>query len=110
MLARAHRLTRGEDYRAVVRRGRRRATPNLVVYATASENDPTRFGFIVSKQVGTAVTRNTVRRRLKAVASEVLPRVTPGTQVVLRALPPAAVAPFGVLAEDVSRALLRGER
>ena len=67
----------------------------------------TRFGFIVSKQVGTAVVRNTIRRRLKAVCLEALPHVQPGTEVVIRALPSAATAGFADLRAEVSRCLTR---
>ncbi len=68
---------------------------------------PTRFGFIVSKQVGTAVVRNTVRRRLKAVCAEALDTVRPGTDVVIRALPSSANAEYGELRAEVSRCLAR---
>lgn len=111
MLARAHRLTRGADYRVIVRRGRRCASERLVTYTGSLPDAPqTRFGFIVSKQVGGAVVRNTVRRRLKAVCAGLVPAMTPGTQVVIRALPTAATASFDTLAADVARCLTPGSR
>lgn len=106
MLARPHRLTRGTDYRAVVRRGRRCVAAHVVTYTTvATDADPSRFGFIVSKQVGSAVARNTVRRRLKAVCADLLPAIAPGSQVVVRALPSSADVPYAVLAGEVARCL-----
>lgn len=69
------------------------------------ESRSARFGFIISKQVGTAVVRNTVRRRLKAVCAEALPRVPQGTDVVIRALPASASASFADLEADVNRCL-----
>ncbi|WP_336626878.1 MULTISPECIES: ribonuclease P protein component [unclassified Microbacterium] len=116
MLARGNRITRGAEYRAVVRGGSRCAGPHTVTYVVAaseSVHEPStsdraaRFGFIVSKQVGSAVTRNTVRRRLKAVCAEALPSVAPGTDVVIRALPSAAVADFAALRAEVVRCLSR---
>lgn len=79
-----------------------------MTYVVAS-NEPhsARFGFIVSKQVGGAVTRNTVRRRLKAVCAEALPAVRPGSDVVIRALPSAATAKYAALHREVSRCLAR---
>lgn len=68
---------------------------------------PARFGFIVSRQVGGAVVRNTVRRRLKALCAESLPVITGGSDIVIRALPSAATAPFGELRADVERCLTR---
>ncbi len=68
-----------------------------------------RFGFIVSKQVGNAVTRNTIRRRLKDVCARQLP-LPDGVDLVIRALPAAATAPFTELLADVDRAVARGVR
>lgn len=108
MLARGNRITRGADYRAVVRGGSRCAAAHTVTYVVTSRHKRApRFGFIVSKQVGTAVARNTVRRRLKAVCAESLPQVGPGVDVVIRALPAAASASFDDLRAEVTRCLTR---
>ncbi|MFB4349848.1 ribonuclease P protein component [Microbacterium sp. CR_7] len=108
MLARPFRLTRGSDYRLVVRRGSRCGGARVVTsMLTTGESRAARFGFIISKQVGTAVVRNTVRRRLKAVCAEALPRVPEGTDVVIRALPASASASYAELSADVNRCLGR---
>lgn len=74
---------------------------------TTGEAREPRFGFIISKQVGNAVIRNTVRRRLKAVCAEAIADVPKGTDVVIRALPASATASFADLKTDVSRCLGR---
>jgi ribonuclease P protein component len=108
VLARPNRLTRGADYKAVVRRGRRCAGAHTVTYVNRVVTEgPARFGFIVSRQVGGAVVRNTVRRRLKALCAESLDTVTAGSDVVIRALPSAATASFAELRADVTRCLAR---
>ena len=108
MLARGNRIARGADYKAVVRGGARCAGAHTVTYVvTTPHARPPRFGFIVSKGVGSAVVRNTVRRRLKAVCAEALPSVRDGADVVIRALPSAAAAPYGELRGDVVRCLRR---
>ncbi|MEU1973219.1 ribonuclease P protein component [Microbacterium sp. NPDC019599] len=108
MLARPNRLTRGAEYKAVVRRGRRCAAAHTITYVVTSDDErPARFGFIVSKQVGSAVVRNTVRRRLKAVCSGSLDGVSRGSDIVIRALPSAATADFSDLREEVERCLAR---
>lgn len=108
MLARANRITRGAEYRAVVRGGRKCAASTTVTYSVTQKSGQTaRFGFIVSKQVGGAVVRNTVRRRLKAVCAEALPLMDAGVDVVIRALPSAASASFETLRNDVLRCLTR---
>jgi ribonuclease P protein component len=47
----------------------------------------------VSKAVGNAITRNTVKRRLRHMAATCLPQTPVGSRLVLRALPLAATAP-----------------
>lgn len=108
MLARGNRITRGAEYKAVVRGGARCAGVHTVTYVTASGHARSpRFGFIVSKQVGSAVVRNTVRRRLKAVCAEMLPEVRDGADVVIRALPSAARSDYSQLRDEVTRCLRR---
>ena len=57
--------------------------------------------------MGGAVVRNTVRRRLKALCFESLGAVTPGSDIVIRALPSAASASFAELRTDVTKCLTR---
>jgi len=86
-----------DEFREAVRRGVRMGRPTLVVHATddAADTD-VRVGFVVSKAVGNAVTRNRVKRRLRHLSAAVLPSTPPGTRVVVRALPRAATSPAGV--------------
>lgn len=106
MLGRGNRITRGVDYKSVVRGGSRCSGASTVTYVVATSEDRSpRFGFIVSKQVGNAVTRNTVRRRLKAVCAEELPGVLVGADVVIRALPAAATTDYAALRDEVARCL-----
>ncbi|MFD5224032.1 ribonuclease P protein component [Microbacterium sp. NPDC058342] len=108
VLARPNRLTRGVDYRQVVRRGKRCGGARVITSVLPSAQDGVpRFGFIISKQVGTAVVRNTVRRRLKAACAEFADTVPQGTDVVIRALPASADADFALLRGDVARCLDR---
>ncbi|MEO8907171.1 MAG: ribonuclease P protein component [Microbacteriaceae bacterium] len=106
MLARGNRITQGADYRAVVRRGAKCTSPHLVAYVRrAADSSTVRFGFIVGKTVGIANRRNLVRRRLKALSLQLLPTVTPGTDVVIRALPGAAEVSWTTLQEELFRAV-----
>ncbi len=119
MLAQANRITSGSDYKAVVRRGARVVSPHFVAYLRSNPGSelpsnapasPVRFGFIVAKNVGGAVTRNRVRRRLKAAGFSLLSEISPGTDVVLRALPSSAEADWAVLREELCGTIVRGRR
>jgi ribonuclease P protein component len=106
VLAKANRITSADDYRVIVRRGAKVSGAHTVSYLRSRvSGTDARFGFIVSKKVGTAVRRNLVRRRLKAVCHEALAGGVDGVDVVVRALPGAADAPWPVLRDEVLGAL-----
>lgn len=106
MLAKANRITSADDYRSIVRRGVKVAGAHTVSYLRSRESGAdARFGFIVSKKVGSAVRRNLVRRRLKAACRELVDGGRSGIDVVVRALPTAADADFHALRSDVVSAL-----
>jgi len=108
VLAKANRITSADDYRVIVRRGAKVAGAHTVSYVRSRESGTdARFGFIVSKKVGTAVRRNLVRRRLKAVCHEALAGGASGVDVVVRALPSAADAAWPALRTEVLDALSR---
>jgi ribonuclease P protein component len=106
VLAKANRITSADDYRVIVRRGAKVAGAHTVSYLRSRESGTdARFGFIVSKKVGSAVRRNLVRRRLKAACRELVDDGTAGVDVVVRALPSASGADFGALRADVVSAV-----
>jgi ribonuclease P protein component len=66
-----------------------------------------RVGFVVSKAVGPAVTRNLVKRRLRHLARERTSRLPAEGMLVVRALPSAADASYVELAHELDRCLDR---
>ena len=106
MLARANRVVRADDFRMVVRRGRRAVTPTAVYYRLKRDaDDPLRIGIIVAKTVGNAVDRNLVRRRYRALGRQFVEAGARGNDVVVRALPGAAQHSWVTLADDMHTAL-----
>ncbi|MCU1440266.1 MAG: rnpA [Rhodoglobus sp.] len=79
----------------------------LHVVDRGAEN-PTRFGFIVAKSVGGAVTRNLVRRRLRAVCRDILSTVPVGADVVIRALPGSEGVDWATLHTEIAIGIDRG--
>ena len=64
-----------------------------------------RLGLSVSRKVGNAVVRNTVRRRLKEVFYAAKPDISSGLDFVISARPASAHASFGELKEEFAKAL-----
>lgn len=115
MLPAPSRLKAAADFRATTRRGVRAARPTLVVHARmaptspldsqdhTSGPQPVRVGFVVSKAVGNAVTRNRVKRRLRHLVAGMLVSFPQDVHMVVRALPAAATQPDRV-ADDLTGA------
>jgi ribonuclease P protein component len=105
------RLTSPAAFREVVRRGRRSGGPLLVAYLlqspTVLPDSTSQIGFVVSKAVGPAVTRNRVKRRLRHLCRERIEALPPGSLLVVRALPPAARGSYADLAAELDRCLVR---
>src|SRR5687767_3278827 len=55
-----------------------------ISYSRSSENQPTRFAFIISKKISkSAVERNTLKRKLAASIYSLLPTISPGFDVII---------------------------
>jgi ribonuclease P protein component len=92
---RRHRLSRSRDFDAVYRHGRSVSTRYLVLYSFAREEDgdsAPRLGLAVGRQLGTAVERNRLKRRLRAAFEELSERAPAGRDYVLIARPGLAEA------------------
>ena len=68
---------------------------------------PPRVGFVVGRQVGPAVVRNRVRRRLRHLTRDLLERLPDSTELVVRALPLAAAMSSEELGAELTRCLDR---
>jgi ribonuclease P protein component len=105
------RLRRRADFTSTLRRSRGvRAGGLLVVHVAAAPDrdvapQSAQVGFVVSRAVGPAVTRNLVRRRLRHLAAGYLGTLPAGSRVVVRALPATATATFGQLDAALGRVL-----
>jgi ribonuclease P protein component len=94
-----------------VRGGRRASTPAFLIEmrartAMSDRGDGPRFGFTITKKIGNAVTRNRIRRRLKAAFAAAANQYS-GTacDYVVVARHAAFDRPYPLLIEDVARAL-----
>jgi ribonuclease P protein component len=121
------RLRRRPEFTTVVRSGRRVGRPTMVLHylpdrapgardlidRSATPHGPVdavsgpRAGFVVGKAVGNSVVRHRVTRRLRAAVLQELHRLPASADLVVRARPEAATAPFGQLQADLAGGLDR---
>lgn len=118
-------LARRADFLRVAGRGTKWATAGLILQAcphaadhgpagagesgaTVSATPTIRVGYTASKKVGGAVVRNRARRRLKALAREVIAaEAAPGHDYVLIARAETATRDYEALRNDMRFALKR---
>jgi len=109
------RLKQRREFLRTAKQGRKWATHGLVLQVHQRtrqgrdddiEADAVRVGFTVTKKVGNSVIRNRVRRRLRAVADEVLPRsVIGGLDLVIIGRMGTIKRPYSALVKDLQTAL-----
>jgi ribonuclease P protein component len=112
VLAAEHRLRESEAFSRVVRSGRRAGSATLVVHQAfgAAVDRPARVGLVVSRAVGNSVVRNRVKRRLRHVVRGRLAELPPGSELVIRALPPSSGQTSAELDAELARSLSRVAR
>jgi len=102
------RLKRRTDFRAAATGARAPASAFVVQALRRAETGPPRVGFTVSKQVGNAVERNRVRRRLREIVKLAgASALRTGHDYVLVGRRAALAAPFHALTRDFDAALHR---
>jgi len=99
-------MRRGAEFALTVRTGARAGRPlvvgHLLVRADGGQDpEAARVGFVVSRAVGSAVTRNRVKRRLRELMRGYLQSLPGGSLLVVRANAAAAHASQPDLAADL---------
>lgn len=119
MPARLGRLRTRPEFLRVAGARNKCVKPGLILQVLRRAHAPdlgVRVGFTASRKIGSAVERNRARRRLKAVASEVMPdHARPGHDYVVIARKETLTRPYAALVRDLVAALktlgvLRNER
>ncbi len=99
-------MRRSSEIAYLRRRGRQAGFSTLAAYAAEGQGGRPRVGITVSGQVGGAVVRNRVRRRIRG-ALDALPPLRRPLRLLFIARPAAAHESYARLAADVDAALAR---
>jgi ribonuclease P protein component len=104
---RRYRLRDKEQFQLVRRRGRSLSSRLLVLCFLPNGLGHSRFGFSVSRRIGSAVTRNRVKRQLREVIRLRMHQIRPGWDMVFIARPPIRSANFQDMNAACARLLWR---
>jgi ribonuclease P protein component len=103
------RLQRRSDFLRVQQSGRKWVSQSLILQVAENTGGKARFGLTVTKKVsGSAVVRNRIRRRLRALACQVLAlQAKPGMDYVLVGRVETESRDFAMLEKDLLWCLKR---
>ena len=85
-----HRIRRPAEFRSVLARGSRVSNSHMNVVATSNNRSRSRIGLSVSKRVGSAVTRNLIKRRIQTAFVNTNICSGGGWDLVVIATPPSS--------------------
>ncbi|MCD6290894.1 MAG: ribonuclease P protein component [Anaerolineae bacterium] len=106
-MKRRYRLTDRDRFWQVRREGRSWVHPLVVLCVLPNGLSYSRFGFAVSRRIGSAVRRNRVKRRLREAVRSMQPQIQPGWDIVFIARPPIAEADYRQVVAACARLLRR---
>lgn len=104
-MKRKYRLRRNSDFRRVRHVGESNASPILVLAFLRNNLPHSRFGFVVNKQLGKAVQRNKIKRRLREAARLRLSYIQTGYDLVFIARKRAGNAKYAELTQSMEMLL-----
>ena len=99
------RLKNPREFSVVYKQGKPHFGKYVVVSVLPIDRSVSRVGFAVGKKVGKAVTRNKIKRRLRAIMQGQAGRLSPGFDVIVGAKQKSITASFGELEDDLCRVL-----
>jgi ribonuclease P protein component len=95
------RLKSNTDYKRVRQDGKVYSHPLVVLFTHENQLGYSRIGVAAGKSIGNAVTRNTIKRRLRAILHDIYTRVLPGWDILVIARRPSTEAEY----QDLSKAV-----
>ena len=102
-------LRKRAEFLAVAASGAKWVAPGFILQIGAlhPSSPAIRYGLTASRKVGNAVTRNRARRRLRALAAEILTHALPEHDYVLIARIATPTAAFDALRQDLVKGMKR---
>ncbi|MCY4021626.1 MAG: ribonuclease P protein component [Chloroflexi bacterium] len=98
----ALRLRQSSDFARVRQEGKVYRHPAMLISLRDNDLPRNRYGFVVGKRTGTAVSRNRVKRRLRAVIDGVHDCLGQGYDIVIVAKPAILQQPYSELQRIVN--------
>ncbi len=109
MLSKKNRLTKNRHFQFIYKKGSKVYSKNLYIVYAPTRLKPFKVGVVVSNKVGKAVKRNKVKRRLRAVIAELLPKIKSDYNYIVVAKPEIIELDFKAIRKELTNAFKKGE-
>ncbi len=107
MLKKENRLTKRKEFAFVYRKGEQASCKYINLLTVPTKLKTPRFGFSVSKKIGKAHQRNLVKRRLREIIRENMPKINAKFNYVFIAKPDICDLDYNQLKDIVINLLLK---
>jgi ribonuclease P protein component len=108
VLARRNRIVEADDFRTIVRRGQKIVTDSMIGYRV--ESDVCRVGIVITAKVGNAVTRNSLRRKARAISRSMIAAGSLTGDIVFRFRDAGMIPTFATIENDIRQCVAGWER
>lgn len=102
------RLVRRGEFDAVYRTGKRKSNSHFTVFFRANQMPYSRFGFSIKKEIGGAVVRNRIRRRVREIVRLHREEIGGGWDLVIHPKKVVVRSDFAVVTAEFLRAVKSG--
>ncbi len=110
MLKKENRLTKRKEFAFVYRKGEQTSSKYLNLMTVPTKLTNARFGFSISKKIGKAYERNLLKRRLREIVKDLLPKINPKFNYVFIAKPGITQLDFLTLKNNLLYLLTKSEK
>jgi ribonuclease P protein component len=83
MLDKTNRLTKRKEFNYLYKNGQAQHTAHLTLVYLPTKHRPIKIGFTVTNKIGKAHLRNLIKRRLRAIVREIVPKLPNNYNVVI---------------------------
>ncbi len=102
-------LSKTSEFKRVFSEGRRIEDKNLIIFILKNDYDFNRLGIIVKKEIGKAVVRNKIKRRLKETSRLLNMKLLPGYDIIVLAKNNIREANYFEICYDLEGLLYKGK-
>ena len=102
-------LSKTSEFKKVFSEGRRIEGKNLIIFFLKNDYNFNRPGIIIKKEIGKAVVRNKIKRRLKEAFRLINKKLSPGYDIIMLAKNNIKESNYFEICQDLESLLYKGK-